>query len=87
LEVSSGFHGRIDLLLSDVVMPQMGGPALAKRLTSLRPETRVIYLSGYADEALGDRQILENGAAFLQKPFALESLVRKVREVLDTATV
>jgi two-component system cell cycle sensor histidine kinase/response regulator CckA len=87
LEVSSGFDGRIDLLLSDVVMPQMGGPALAKRLTTLRPETRVIYLSGYADEALGDRQILENGAAFLQKPFALESLVRKVREVLDGATV
>jgi two-component system cell cycle sensor histidine kinase/response regulator CckA len=87
LEVSSGFNGRIDLLLSDVVMPQMGGPALAKRLTTLRPETRVIYLSGYADEALGDRQVLENGAAFLQKPFALESLVRKVREVLDGATV
>jgi two-component system cell cycle sensor histidine kinase/response regulator CckA len=87
LEVSSGFNGRIDLLLADVVMPQMGGPALAKRLTALRPETRVIYLSGYADEALGDRQVLENGAAFLQKPFALESLVRKIREVLDTATV
>ncbi len=87
LDVSSSFSGRIDLLLADVVMPQMGGPALAKRLTALRPETRVIYLSGYADEALGDRQVIENGAAFLQKPFALESLVRKIREVLDTATV
>jgi two-component system, cell cycle sensor histidine kinase and response regulator CckA len=87
LEVSSGFDGRIDLLLADVVMPQMGGPALAKRLTTLRPETRVIYLSGYADEALGDRQVLEAGAAFLQKPFPLESLVRKVREILDGATV
>jgi signal transduction histidine kinase/ActR/RegA family two-component response regulator len=87
LEVIAGFDGQIDLLLADVVMPQMGGPALAKRLTTLRPETRVIYLSGYADEALGDRQVLENGAAFLQKPFALESLVRKVREVLDGATV
>jgi two-component system cell cycle sensor histidine kinase/response regulator CckA len=87
LEVSSGFDGRIDLLLADVVMPQMGGPALAKRLSTLRPETRVIYLSGYADEALGDRQVLEAGAAFLQKPFALESLVRKVREILDGATV
>jgi CheY-like chemotaxis protein len=87
LELISGFDGRIDLLLADVVMPQMGGPALAKRLMTLRPETRVIYLSGYADEALGDRQVLENGAAFLQKPFALESLVRKVREILDGATV
>jgi FixJ family two-component response regulator len=65
-------------------MPQMGGPALASRLLPRRPEMRVIYVSGYADEAIGDPEVLRAGDAFLQKPFTLDSLVRKVREILDT---
>ena len=73
---------QLDLLIADVVMPTMGGPALAKRLLQARPDLRVIYVSGYADEAIGDRRMLEDGARFLQKPFTLEDLLGKVREVL-----
>jgi len=73
----------IDLLVADVVMPQMGGPALASRLLEARPGLRVIFMSGYADEAIGDPQMLAVGAGFLQKPFTLDSLLRKVRETLD----
>jgi signal transduction histidine kinase/CheY-like chemotaxis protein len=74
---------RIDLLIADVVMPQLGGPALAERLLQARPGLRVIYVSGYADEAIGDPRVLAAGSAFLQKPFALDTLLRKVREILD----
>jgi len=73
---------QIDLLIADVVMPTMGGPALAKRLLQARPDLKVIFVSGYADEAIGDRRMLEDGASFLQKPFTLEDLLVKVREVL-----
>jgi two-component system cell cycle sensor histidine kinase/response regulator CckA len=73
---------QIDLLIADVVMPTMGGPALAKRLLQARPDLKVIFVSGYADEAIGDRRMLEDGASFLQKPFTLEELLVKVREVL-----
>jgi signal transduction histidine kinase/DNA-binding response OmpR family regulator len=83
VEISNDYAGPIDLLLADVVMPLMGGPALSKHLASVRPDLKVIYVSGYADDALGDRQVIEAGAAFLQKPFTLDSLVRKVREILD----
>jgi CheY-like chemotaxis protein len=87
LDVAARADGRIDLLVADVVMPQMGGPALAQRLLALRPDLKVIYVSGYADDALGDRQVLEAGAAFIQKPFPLDTLVRKVREILDASIV
>jgi len=81
LEMSEGI-AQIDLLIADVVMPTMGGPALAKRLLHARPELKVIFVSGYADEAIGDRRMLEDGASFLQKPFTLEDLLKKVRGVL-----
>ena len=77
LDVAARADGRIDLLVADVVMPQMGGPALAQRLLALRPDLKVIYVSGYADDALGDRQVLEAGAAFIQKPFPLDTLVQQ----------
>ena len=73
----------IDLLIADVVMPQMGGPALAERLLPSRPEMKIVYVSGYADEAIGDPRVLAAGSDFLQKPFSLDALVRKVREILD----
>ncbi len=81
LEVAASID-RLDLLIADVVMPTMGGPALAKRLLQQQPDLRVIFVSGYADEAIGDRRMLEDGASFLQKPFTLEDLLRLVREVL-----
>ncbi len=83
LRLAEQHEGTIDLLIADVVMPQMGGPALAGRLLPRRPKMQVMYVSGYADEAIGDPEMLKAGAAFLQKPFTLDSLVRKVREILD----
>ena len=78
LQVAEGIE-QVDLLIADVVMPTMGGPALAKRLLQSRPDLKVIFVSGYADEAIGDRRMLEDGASFLQKPFTLEELLKKVR--------
>jgi two-component system, cell cycle sensor histidine kinase and response regulator CckA len=73
--------GKIDLVITDVVMPGMGGRELVKQLALTRPETKVLYLSGYTEEAISEGTI-ESGAAFLQKPFTLQTLSRKVREVL-----
>ena len=83
LGVARALGRDVDLLIADVVMPTMGGPALARRLASEQPGLKVIFVSGYADEAIGDRRMLEEGAAFLQKPFTLDELLSKVRAVLD----
>jgi PAS domain S-box-containing protein len=82
LKISEQHTKPIHLLLTDVVMPQIGGKELAKRLSSLHPETKVLYMSGYTDDAIVRHGILERGTSFLQKPFAPDALVRKVREVL-----
>ena len=86
VQVAEGIE-QLDLLIADVVMPLMGGPALAKRLLQSRADLKVIFVSGYADEAIGDRRMLEDGASFLQKPFTLEQLLKKVREVLGDAVL
>ena len=76
---------RIDLLVTDVVMPDMSGPALVEQLASVRPELKVLYASGYSrNDAMPDADGLRSGNGFLQKPFTAESLARKVREVLDS---
>ena len=74
---------KIDLLLTDVVMPQMGGLQLANHLAKSRPEVKILLMSGYTDEAItvGDEAVART--AFLQKPFVSDSLLRKIREVLD----
>lgn len=71
------------MLLTDVIMPQMTGSALAQRLRSRQPELKVLYLSGYPDDVLAGQNVLEPGRAFLRKPFSADELVHKVREVLD----
>jgi two-component system, cell cycle sensor histidine kinase and response regulator CckA len=75
----------IHLLLTDVIMPHMAGPELATRLTAVRPRLSVVYMSGYTDNAVLRRRILEKQAAFVQKPFRPEVLLTKVRQVLDEA--
>jgi len=81
MAVAAQHDGKIDLVITDVVMPGMGGRELVKQLAQSRPQTRVLYLSGYTEDAISEGTI-ESGAAFLQKPFTLQSLSRKVREVL-----
>ena len=82
LERAATHAGRIDLLLTDVVMPGMDARALADRLLALHPTAKVIYMSGYSDAAIGDQGVSAGGAVFLQKPFTPEALARRVREVL-----
>jgi CheY-like chemotaxis protein len=75
----------VKLLLTDVIMPQLSGPELAKRLTTLRPEIRVLCMSGYTEDSTVRHGLLEGRFAFLQKPITPGELVRKVREVLDSS--
>ena len=69
--------------MTDVVMPQMGGPELAKRLTQGRPEMKVLYMSGYTDDTAVRHGLLQGELAYLQKPITIEALTKKVRDVLD----
>jgi signal transduction histidine kinase/ActR/RegA family two-component response regulator len=83
LEISELRFGAIDLLVTDVVMPGIGGCELATRLAELRPAMPVIYMSGYTDTAIVHHGVLDPGTTFLQKPFTPNALARKVRQVLD----
>ncbi len=76
--------GVIDLLATDVIMPgALSGVELAQRLIMLYPKIKVLYISGYSDEAIVHHGLTEPGVAFLQKPFTTDLLIRKVRDVLD----
>jgi two-component system cell cycle sensor histidine kinase/response regulator CckA len=82
LAAAARHDGNIDLVITDVVMPGLGGRELVKQLAQTRPQTKVLYLSGYTEDAILSDGAIEKGTAFLQKPFTLQNLSRKVREVL-----
>ena len=82
--VARGYAREIDLLLTDVVMPGMDGRTLSEQLRDLRPNLRVILMSGYAADLTTHRDAVDSGLAYIQKPFAPEELATKVRGVLDS---
>ena len=81
--MAANHSGVIDILITDVVMPGMGGRALAQEMLRTHPKLKVLYLSGYTEDAV-IQGVLEAGTAFLQKPFTLQALSRKVRDVLNS---
>ena len=83
LELGRGFTSPIHLLVTDVVMPKMSGRELAERLVTIHRETRVLYMSGYTDGAIGQHGVLDPHTELLQKPFTFDALAQKVRKVID----
>ncbi len=83
LAVARRHSGPIDLLLTDAVMPQMGGPELAECLVALRPGLKVLYMSGYTERTVVHHRVLDADAPYLQKPVTVEAITRRVREALD----
>jgi CheY-like chemotaxis protein len=86
VRLASEHSGPIHLLLTDVVMPHLSGPELAHRLVEKRPEMRVLYTSGYAADTVAQEDARASRAAFLQKPYVLDTLLAKVREVLGASS-
>jgi CheY-like chemotaxis protein len=85
LEISRNHDGVIDVMITDVVMPLMGGPELAQTLAASRPQMQVLYMSGYTDDTIVHHGVLQQGTAFLQKPFTAEAFTRKLREVISVS--
>lgn len=84
LELSRNFDGSIELLLTDVIMPGMNGRQLADKLVVERPDTAVLYASGYTEDVIGDKGVLDSSLHFIAKPFSISELAGKIRTVLDT---
>jgi len=83
LRIRHEYHGPIHLLITDVVMPGMSGRELAEQLLASHPDLRVLFMSGYTDDAVVRHGILEAEVPFLEKPYSTLALARKVRDVLD----
>lgn len=81
LAIAAAHDGPIDLLLTDVIMPQMSGPELARRIRATRPEMKVIFISGYSETILEPFDVNDSGIALLQKPFTIRVLSAKLREI------
>ncbi len=87
LEMAAAHTGKIQLLITDVVMPKLSGRELAARLAATRPDLKVLYISGYTDDSVFRHGVLQGGMAFLQKPFNLKALAAKIREILERVPV
>ena len=85
VEICREYQNRIDLVMTDVVMPQMGGRELVERLEELLPDAKVLFMSGYTDDAIVHHGVLDQSMNYLEKPFDPNMLIKKVREVLDVA--
>ena len=83
LEAARRHHGTIHVLLTDIVMPGMSGPQLARRLLALRPATRVLYMTGYTEDTVVRHVVGRPESAYLEKPFRPELLLARVRQVLE----
>jgi len=83
LEVTKEYTDQIDLMLTDVIMPEMNGRELAERIMVEKPQLKILFMSGYTGEEMRNRGVLEPGTNFIQKPFSPDSLVEKVRDVLQ----
>ena len=81
--VAAEHGGPIDVVVTDVVMPRMNGPAVVKEVRQGRPDVKVVYMSGHADDTLVHHGVIEEGLAFLEKPFTRAELTKRVRDVLD----
>jgi DNA-binding response OmpR family regulator len=84
LSLAQQYSGEVRLLLTDVVMPGLSGAALAEQLAEIQPTLKVLFMSGYTNDAILHHGVLEPGISFLQKPFGPADLLRKVRTVLDS---
>ena len=83
MQIAASYDGLIHLLLTDVVMPDINGKMLAEDLLMTRPELKLLFMSGYTDNAIAHHGVLDPGTAFVQKPFSPTVIAHKVREVLD----
>jgi CheY-like chemotaxis protein len=83
LEICAAYTGEIDLLITDVVMPGLGGRDLAERVVHMRPDIKIIYISGYTDDAIVQHGVLRDDVRLVQKPFTPSVLAKHVRQVLD----
>ena len=83
LRIGQEFEGQIDLMITDVIMPLMSGREMTEKLKEIRPDLRVLFMSGFTDDAIVHHGVLEESVSFLQKPFSPDALAKKAREILD----
>ncbi len=86
IEKATNHSGTIDLLMTDVVMPEMNGRDLAAKVTELHPDIKLLFMSGYTANVIAHQGILDDGVSFIQKPFSMAGMTVKVRELLNMAS-